>query len=104
MEAVVGKATAMIFPDEYKKSYSRGFLCTINIIYTCISTGPKLSSRRVKASSNIASMSVTIQSLDNTAVGDQMVAASAQPQSWVHHEEERQSQEHFLLASRDEDQ
>ena len=37
------------------------------------------SSRRVKASSNIASMSVTIQSLDNTAAGDQMVAASGQP-------------------------
>ena len=62
------------------------------------------SSRRAKASSNIASMSVTIQSLDNTAAGDQMVAASAQPQSRVRHEEERQSQEHLLLASRDEDQ
>ena len=63
------------------------------------------SSRRVKASSNIASMSATIQSRpDNTAAGDQMVAASGQPQSWVRHEEERQSQEHFLLASRDEDQ
>ena len=54
--------------------------------------------------SNIAYMSVTIQSLDNTAAGDQMVAASGRPQSWVRHEEERQSQEHLLLASRDEDQ
>ena len=69
-----------------------------------MSTGPKTSSRRVKASSNIAYMSVTIQSLDNTAAGDQMVAASGRPQSWVRHEEERQSQEHLLLASRDEDQ
>ena len=57
--------------------------------------------------SNIAYMSVTIQSRpDNTAagVGDQMVAASGRPQSRVRHEEERQSQEHLLLASRDQDQ
>ena len=55
--------------------------------------------------SNIAYMSVTIQSRpDNTAAGDQMVAASGQPQSRVRHEEERQSQEHLLLASRDQDQ
>ena len=55
-----------------------------------------------------AYMSVTIQSRRTIPVpgaGDQMLmAASGRPQSRTRHEEERQSQEHLLLASRDEHQ